>query len=148
MTRAPASRLLHARQFRVELAAHPIDRLLGQHRRSRQLAVLLVKRVGRVVHHGDRCVRHRLKWSVGDRRPIGFELQQAARDRLGVIADALELAAESDRRIPEPQMPGGGLLADQELQAEAIELLFRFVDLLIAQDDQVRGLSMAANERF
>jgi hypothetical protein len=74
------------------------------------------------------------------------QLQDLARDALGVVADALELQVELDGRVGEAQVAGHRLLAYEELEAQPVGLLLELVDALVAQDHRVGQLAVALLE--
>ena len=80
-------------------------------------------------------------------RQRGLDLAQPKRlagDRLGVVPDALELEVDADACVGEPQQPGRRLVADQEAEAESIELLLHLVDVAVAEDDRVGQVTVPA----
>src|SRR5204863_9955232 len=70
--------------------------------------------------------------------------KRLAGDRLGVVPDALELEVDADACVGEPQQPGRRLVADQEAEAESIELLLHLVDVAVAEDDRVGQVTVPA----
>ncbi len=131
----------------VELAEERVHGGLHQDDALRQRGVLPHEGVDRVVEHRDREVGH-LHDPVTDGRGRGkaAQPQELAGDALRVVAHALELEVDLDRAVGEAEGHPDGLLPDQELEAEPVDLLLLLVDVLVAQDDRVGLLAVAAGE--
>ena len=106
----------------------------------REARVLVDECTHGVVEHGDREFADLGEELVGDGGLRAAEEQDLACDALRVVPDALQLQVDLDRRVGEAEVAGHRLLAQQELDAEAVDLLLQLVDALVPQDDRVGQL--------
>ena len=144
---AELARGLPGHQVLVEPLAHLVDGPLGRHRVAGQVGVGLQERPDGVLQHRDRGLPHLAERLGVDRGMHLVQLEHAAGHTLGVVADALQFDADLERGVGEAQVSGGRLLAHQELEREAIQLLLEIVDPLVSQDHQVGGLLRPVHQR-
>jgi hypothetical protein len=104
------------------------------------------ERADGVAQHAQRGLAHLLEGRVVEVGPAAIEGQRAAGDGLRVVADAFQLRADLHGRIGEAEVAGGGLLPDHELEAEPVQLLLQLVDVLVAEDDEIRRLPLRRDE--
>jgi len=130
-----------------QFALSQVDAVLQLNRLARQLGVLLHERLDRVVQHRGRMSGELDELLARESGGHLAQFQQPPRDALGVVPDALELEVDANRAVGEAQRARHGLLADEELEAEPVDLLFLVVDVLVAQDDRVSELPVVFGHR-
>ena len=109
-------------------------------------ASCLANACDRVVEHRDGDVGH-LDEAPAERLGRLGQVAQAEDlpgDALGVVADPLQLEVDLDGAVGEAEVDADGLLPHEELEAEPVDLLLLLVDELVAQDDGVGPLAVAA----
>ena len=130
----------------IQLALEQIHGLLDFNGRAGQVRVLIHKRLGRVAQHRYGKVGNFLEAIDGKLHGQIQQLKRLPSDALSAITHALQFEIDLDGGIGEAQEAGHRLLADDELQAKAVHFPFQFVNILVAQDDRIGGLAIAAGQ--
>ena len=139
---------LQADQLGRQLVAQAIDVLLGLHRLLGQRHVLVDEGLDRGVQHRDGPAGDVRELLLGELVLDGGQHQDLPGHALGVVPDPLQLGVDLHRRVGEPQRAGHRLLADDELQAQPVELLLQLVDALVAHDHRIGELPVVLRQRF
>ena len=112
--------------------AESVDDLFALHRFFCEICVLRHERFDGALQHGNGLVRDLLDTFVWNFHVQRQQTQTLSCHALGVVADALELRIDLDDRVDEAQRASYGLLPNDELETEPIDLLVELVDALIA----------------
>jgi hypothetical protein len=137
-----------AHELREQLSVERVHLVVAPHQQARRLGVAANERVQRVAQHGDgllgqlRQVRERLH------RRLARELLGAAGDVHRMIAHALQVGGDLERRRDEPQVARQRLLQRQELDAALLDVDLHAVDRGVVAEHLLGQRGITARKGF
>ena len=125
-----------------------VDDVIHLHHLSRQLQIPVHIGVQTAADHADCGLGHLGQvLQLLQIRRVG-QIDHQTGDVRRLIADALHVGDHLQRRGDLPQIPRHGLLLQKQLQAQALDLLFLLIHLVIRGDGGVCSLHVLADQRL